>query len=110
MYPELKDIKENTIDEIVEKIKSKYDMTLETINNEKLIQKFNNIWNEYNDDYFKILKKLFDVEIEESIVAKIGLLPVCPRFINERIFYLNIYEFHRLILLMKSNELLFILS
>ena len=55
------------------------------------IKKYTNIWNKYNNKYFKMLSNYLSISFPKKvkvIKAKIGLLPVFPRYINDFSFAL----------------------
>lgn len=95
IYPNLKSVKQQqniqeTIDEIMKKIKEQYKE--DEITNKNLAIKYQQIWDKYNDEYMKIMSDILEIEWPgdtQKIIGKVGNLPVCPRYIKERMFYIN---------------------
>lgn len=95
LYPNLEDLKkqknyQETIDEIIKKIYSQYEIDENT--NKKLAKKYQKIWDKYNDEYMKIISNILEIKWPEDtkkIIGKVGNLPVCPRYIKERLFYID---------------------
>ena len=93
-FPELKELNLNDSkeknDSVIEKVVTKH----YNDNNEKLlteIERYNNIWDKYNDKYFKMLIEYFKIDFPDNIneiEAIIGLIPVCPRYLNSFSFSL----------------------
>ena len=63
---------------------------------EKIIgeaSRYNNLWNEYNDKYFEMLTRFLGIEFPKEvsqIIAMVGLIPVCPRNIDDFSFSVSI--------------------
>ena len=56
------------------------------------VKKYNDIWREYNDNYFSELIKYLNVDWPSDklvIVAKVGLIPVFPRYLDDFSFDLS---------------------
>ena len=94
-FPDLKDLidlesKENIYKNIEKLIKECYEYSLEKI--ELDVKRYNDIWNEYNDRYFSSLRKYLNIDWpseKQIIVAKVGLIPVFPRYLDEFSFDLS---------------------
>lgn len=58
---------------------------------ENLVTKYSQLWLKYQDKYMLAISNYFNIywPIDcKNITAKIGPLPVCPRYIKERSFYI----------------------
>lgn len=78
------------IDEIMKIINSQYEKDEHLTN--KLTKKYQQIWDKYNDEYMQAISQILEIEWPENarnITGKVGNLPVCPRYIQERLFYIN---------------------
>lgn len=65
-------------------IKECYEYSLEKI--EYDIKRYNDIWEKYNNRYFGELTKYLNIDWpsdKQLIVAKVGLIPVFPRYLDE---------------------------
>lgn len=88
-FPELALIDPNKskdeVYKLIEKIVTKnYIKNKEIIDNE--VKRYNNLWNKYNDKYFKILTDFLGVGFPKNIKqinALVGLTPVCPRNLDD---------------------------
>ena len=95
-FPELSHIDEKLSKEeiynIIENVvKEKYNKMKDKLKKE--VQRYNSIWNKYNDAYFKTLSKYLNVKWPGNhtiIDAQIGLTPVFPRYLNSFGFSLAI--------------------
>lgn len=87
-FPELKDIPTNasideinkTIEEVVIKDYKTYE---ERIKSE--VERYNKIWESYNDKYFEALSKYLNANFRSNlkvIKAYVGLIPVFPRYLD----------------------------
>lgn len=88
LYPELRDKINISLDNtnlIYEIIKDRIDDFNKK--NKSILNQYQNLWNQYNDQYIKIMEDYFGVKINNDVNAYLGLLPVCPRFIKELMFY-----------------------
>lgn len=92
-YPELSKVDRNKLsNEEIDKIVSDvvvdyYDKNKELI--DESIKKYKNIWEEYNDEYFDILCKYLNVDVNkvsEEFICEVGFIPVSPRYLNLNIF------------------------
>lgn len=105
LYPELKDnisILEDVdynkrIDIISKLIKEKYDDSINEFNNKKIKEHYQAVWYKYNDEYFKSLSNYFNVTLNKDVDASIGLIPVCPRDIDNLSFSVDLQDDERLI-------------
>ena len=64
-------------------IKECYEYSLEKI--EYDVKRYNDIWNKYNNRYFSELTKYLNIDWpsdKQLIVAKVGLIPVFPRYLD----------------------------
>jgi len=94
-FPDLKDLiniesKKDIYDGIEKLIKECYEYSLEKI--EYDVKRYNDIWDKYNNRYFRELTKYLNIEWPSSkqiIVAKVGLIPVFPRYLDEFSFDLS---------------------
>lgn len=93
LFPELKgDVRENMgMEEIYMILNTKVRPILETVyKDSEYCLKCQSIWNEVNDQVMKSLEKKLDIKWDcKSITCQIGLLPVCPRDIVKRTFFIN---------------------
>lgn len=90
--PGLKDIDSNLSEEEINKqirdIVLKY-YSIDDINNS--IERYTTIWNKYNDSYFEMLSKYFNINFDkEYIDAYVGLISTFPRNIETSSFDLGI--------------------
>ena len=87
-FPELANIDKNLsksevykiIEEVVEKDYSKYKSRIE-----QEVNRYNNLWENYNDIYFQTLPKYLEINWPldvNTIEAKVGLIPVFPRYLD----------------------------
>lgn len=56
------------------------------------VERYNNLWNEYNDKYFGILSKFLGVNFPNNIKeinASVGLIPVFPRYLDSFSFSIS---------------------
>ena len=97
LFPELMSISEDADEKMISQMiknvvcdvytKKKDDILLET-------ERYNEIWNEYNDVYFNKLEEYFGVsfpsEIDE-ISAYVGMIPIFPRDLDDFSFSLSAF-------------------
>ena len=93
LYPELKDkldVNKDNTKLICNIIKDK----IEKFNqdNKDVIERYKLLWNKYNDRFIKAMEDIFQVTINKDINAKIGLLPVCPRNIEDLSFSFDLCD------------------
>ena len=96
LFPELSDIdkcfsKEEVYKIISEVVTKKYNSNLELISSE--VTKYNILWSNYNDKYFEELSKYLCVDWPDNldiIIAKIGLMPVFPRYLDDFSFSIGV--------------------
>ena len=95
-FPELKDISTNLsqseVNKIIEEVVTKnYNESLDFLKEEA--KRYNKLWKEYNDKYFKELSLYLNInwpnEIK-TIEATLGILPVFPRNLDEFSFSIGI--------------------
>ena len=94
-FPDLKEsinleTKEEIYSNIEKLIKECYEYSLEKIKLD--VKKYNDIWREYNDNYFSELAKYLNIDWPSDklvIVAKVGLIPVFPRYLDDFSFDLS---------------------
>ena len=79
IYPELKNNKD-----IKSAIRSKYDKFV--LDNKHLVKEYKELWDKYDLDIKNYFEKLFHVKLDKEVTAEIGLIPVCPRDIQENYF------------------------
>lgn len=95
-FPELANIDKNLsksevykiIEEVVKKEYSKYNSIIK-----EDVQRYNGLWEKYNDLYFETLSNYLDVEWPKNldiIEGKVGLLPVFPRYLDSFSFAISI--------------------
>ncbi len=86
-FPELADLDEKLskeevyiiIEDIVKKDYEKYTNRLQ-----EETERYNKLWIEYNDSYFEMLSDYLEIEWpKKEIEAKVGLIPVFPRYLDE---------------------------
>ena len=76
------------IEEVVKKEYCKYNLTIK-----EDVQRYNRLWEKYNDLYFETLSNYLDVEWPKNldiIEGKVGLLPVFPRYLDNFSFAISI--------------------
>ena len=87
-FPELAKIDENLpksevykiIEEVVTKDYNEYEMRME-----EEAKRYNCLWEKYNDLYFEMLSNYLEIEWPQNInviEAKVGLVPVFPRYLD----------------------------
>ena len=86
-FPELKGLDNETEETIYKKIEevvtNDYKKYEERIKNEA--DRYNKVWEPYNDKYFEVLAKYLNSNFKddlEIIRAYVGLMPVCPRYLD----------------------------
>ena len=87
-FPELNNIdisisKEEAYKIIEQVVTKKYEEEKNRLSNE--VDRYNKIWNQYNDKYFEMLSNYLEVEFPDNIkeiVAQVGFIPVFPRYLN----------------------------
>ena len=93
-YPELYNIdeklskseKENIIRSIFTRY---YNQNIDVINKE--VKKYSELWNKYNDEYMSVLSEYLNIEWNiDEIVAYVGIVCVCPRYLDEHSFVIGI--------------------
>lgn len=89
LFPELKNISNSMCledrDKLIESVVANYyhDNSLNIDND---VERYNNVWNRYNDDFFNKLTKFLNLEWpreHEVVEATVGIIPVCPRYLDE---------------------------
>lgn len=87
-YPELSNSSE---EEIVSKVVSReYKKNYSQVQSE--VKRYNEIWSKYNDDYFLALAEYLNISWPDNhskIIAKVGLIPVFPRWLEDYSFALT---------------------
>ncbi len=94
-FPELGKIddsySEEEIDSLIENVVKKDHIKYkERLNNE--VEKYKDIWNNYNDRYFEAITKYLDIKWPEEfkeIVVSVGFIPVFPRYLDTFTFALG---------------------
>ena len=85
-YPELKNLdnedKKIVYKKIEEVVANNYETYKERIKSE--VERYNKIWENYNDSYFNLLSNYLEIEWPnvEVIEATVGLIPVFPRYLD----------------------------
>ncbi len=90
-FPELKDISKDEIYKKIEEVViKKYQEYKDII--QKEVKRYNSIWNSINDKYMDAISKYLNVSYLETkeIVAKVGVIAVFPRYLDELSFSLGI--------------------
>lgn len=98
LYPELKgkiNIDKDNTDLICNLIKDRINK-FNNDNKDKL-KKYELLWNRYQDKYINIMEDYFKISLNKEINAYLGLLPVCPRFIEGLSFYFDLCDEERFI-------------
>lgn len=65
-----------------------------------MVKRYEKIWEQYEKQYITALSEYFDMEWPEgfeNITAYVGRIPVCPRFINEKMFFLDFMDADKLV-------------
>ena len=93
LYPELRgriDINIDNKDLICNIIKNR----IERFNNDSKdrLKEYELLWNKYHDKFIKIMEEYFNVFINKDFYAYLGLLPVCPRYIEKLSFYFDLCD------------------
>jgi hypothetical protein len=89
-FPQLANLdmsKDNVYKKIEEVVTSDYNKYRDRIKSET--ERYNLLWERYNDNYFKMLSKYLNIEWPsdlKEINATVGLIPVCPRYLDELSF------------------------
>ena len=89
LFPELENISDSMpLEEknrLIEKIVTNYyNNNSSNIDNDA--ERYNNVWNKYNDEFFKKLTEFFNMtwpEERDIVMATVGIIPVCPRYLDE---------------------------
>ena len=94
-FSELKEVEGKSREEINKKIEevviNDYKKYEQRIKDE--VDRYNKIWDKYNDKYFEALSKYLNANFRsdlEEIVAYVGLLPVFPRYLDSCSFAINV--------------------
>ncbi len=89
LFPELENVKENETFKIEEIVTKKYNESISIMESE--IERYTNLWNKYNNIYFKELSDYLNVNVSfNEVIAYIGFIPVFPRNIDDHTFDLGI--------------------
>lgn len=93
LYPELRgriDINSDNKDLIFNIIKDR----IEKFNNDSKdrLKEYELLWNKYHDKFIIIMEEYFNVFINKDFYAYLGLLPVCPRYIEKLSFYFDLCD------------------
>lgn len=87
-----KNFSKEEINQIIEKVvKENYENHKKQ--KEKEIQKYNSLWEKYNDIYFKTLSNYLNINWPNNIdiiEAKVGIIPVFPRYLDSFSFSVTI--------------------
>lgn len=94
-FPELAKLDKNLSKEEIDKeielvVKKDYIKYKDRLNEE--VERYNNIWKEYNDIYFTKLSEFLEVDwppTTKVIEATVGLIPVFPRYLDEFCFSIS---------------------
>jgi hypothetical protein len=67
-------------------VKEEYDNSIEIIKND--VNRYNLLWEKYNDKYFIELSKYFNIDWPniDEIVATVGIIPTFPRYLDDYSF------------------------
>lgn len=94
-FPDLKDIDSNMSKEeietkIEELIQECYEYSENKLDEE--VKRYNDIWKEYNNNYFEALGRYLNIEWpsdKNEIIASVGLIPIFPRYLDSFSFDLS---------------------
>jgi len=93
LFPELDGkLKENMKDDEVYLILDKYVKPIlkDLYDNSDVLEKYQSIWDKVNDNVMKELEDKLDIKWNcENIICYVGLLPICPRDILGKSYYVN---------------------
>ncbi len=76
-----KKVVEELIKEVVTKDYKKYEKRIK-----EETKRYESIWQEYSDRYFEELVKYLGISCDRVIIAKVGLIPVFPRYLDDFTF------------------------
>ncbi len=89
LFPELKNVFDSmSLEDIyilIESVVTKY-YDNNSLNIDNDVERYNNVWNRYNDEFFNKLTKFLNLEWpkeHEVVEATVGIIPVCPRYLDE---------------------------
>ena len=87
LFPKLKNINKNCkkedIDRLIEEVVTEEYRKKEDLLT-KNVDKYQKLWDKYNDSFLKILSMYLNVSLpNKDIVATVGIIPVCPRYLDE---------------------------
>lgn len=85
--------KEKIYQRIEEVVTNYYNSNIDLIKKEA--SRYNDTWSKYNDYYFIALTKYLNISWPEDrkiITADVGILPVCPRYLDDFSFSLSVGE------------------
>jgi hypothetical protein len=91
-FPELAsvhlDSDKKEVEKLIEEVVSKdYETYKDRIDDET--KRYEELWNNYNDTYFKELINYLKIDCNKEITCKVGLLPVFPRYLDDFSFCLG---------------------
>lgn len=85
-FPELKEFESSSSNEVIHKkieevVTKDYNTYIDKIKNE--VKRYEKIWNKYNEKYFQTLANYLNINWpNKEITAKVGLIPVFPRYLD----------------------------
>lgn len=89
LFPELKNISNSMSleerDRLIESVVTNY-YDDNSLNIDNDVERYNNVWNRYNDDFFIKITKFLHLEWpkeHEVMEATVGIIPVCPRYLDK---------------------------
>ncbi len=85
LFKELSD--KSTDKEIEEVVTRYYNNRIDEIN--KNVIYYNEVWNNYNDSFFKELTTFLNTDFNDEIKGYIGVIPVYPRYLSDKSFFIG---------------------
>ncbi len=89
LFPELKNISDDMSSEeknmLIGEIVTKY-YNKESLKIDSDVERYNNVWLEYNDAFFEKLTKFLSINWpnqHDIVEVTVGIIPVCPRYLDK---------------------------